>query len=175
MSEYQKQKAIKPKIEEVIPVLVREENRQAALDFVEYIRNNKMTPSWATTNAWKFNYKGKRAGYLRVSENGDWELQVFTQYDSYLNGLVLGESEKIKNHVAKQIGNNIPCGGCMPGENRRTVTKELKNVCACTGIRITNPDDCFYEFAKKLIGLRQGAILNDRVPKCNYIKPADRK
>lgn len=174
MSEYQSQKAIKPKVEDVILKLVKEEHKQAALDFVEHIRLNKMTPAWATTNSWKYNYKGKRVGYFRINDNGDWLLSVFSQYDNYLNELVLNESDEIKDFVNKQINNNVPCGGCMPGVNTKTVTKELKNICACNGISMENPNELYCEFAKKLIALRRDAILNNRVPKCNYIKPADR-
>lgn len=174
MSEYQNQKAAKPKVEEVILDLVKEEHKQAALDFVGHIRSNKMTPAWATTNSWKYGYKSKRVGYFRINDDGDWLLSIFSQYDNYLNELVSNESEEIKTFVKQQIGNNVPCGGCMPGVDRNSATKELKNICACNGINMTNPDESYCEFAKKLIALRRDAILNDRVPKCNYVKPADR-
>ena len=173
MPDFQKAKSDKPQIEDKILELVSNEQKQDALDFIGHIRAYKMTLAWASINAWKYNYKGKRVGYIRIN-NGNWMPQVFTQYDTYLNELVLGESEEIKAFVDTQVGGNVPCGGCMPGADRRTVTKELRNICACTTITMENPDENLCKFAKKLITLRRDAISNGRVPKCDYVKPADR-
>ena len=174
MSEFQKQKAIKPKVEDKIIELVNDDQKQAALDFIGYIKACKMTPAWATTNAWKYHYKGKRVGYFRISDSGGWLPQIHTQYDSHLRELIVNESEAINAFVDKQIRGNVPCGGCMQGVDRRTVTKEFKNICSCTAISMENPDENLCEFAKRLITLRRDAIANNRVPKCNYVKPADR-
>ena len=45
MSEIKKQKASKPQIEDKILELVNDEQKQAALDFIGYIRACKMTPA----------------------------------------------------------------------------------------------------------------------------------
>ena len=174
MSEYENQKTAKPRVEDVILDLVKEKHRQAALDFIGYIRSNKMTPAWASTNSWKCSYKGKGVVYVKINCDGDWWLQLFSQYDMYLNELVSDETVEIRAYVKEHIGNYDPCGGCMPGVSRKSVNKEFKNLCACNSIQMSNPDGNLCEFAKKLIALRRDAILNNRVPKCNYIKPADR-
>jgi len=69
---------------------------------------------------------------------------------------------------------DAPCGGCTPGADRRTANEQQRNICAFINVRMINPDEERLGFGKKLVALRRDAILSGRVPKCNYIKPADR-
>ena len=63
---YQKQKAEKPRIEEVIPDYLSGEMRALALDFAAYLREKKMSPGWASGNSWKSSYKGKGICYVKL-------------------------------------------------------------------------------------------------------------
>ena len=177
---FKKQKSTKSKIEDVINATLEGNALKNAQDFILYLRENKMTPGWASTSSWKANYKGKSVCYIRLPgaatiEDGSWHLALFAQYDGYLNELIASESEEIKALVKNHIDKNLPCGGCMPGLDRMSVNKEFSNICACTCINIKNPDEYLCGFAKKLIALRRSAVTDGRVPKCDYVKPADRK
>ena len=150
------QKTEKLKTEDLILDLVKEEHQQVALNFIEYLKSNKLTFS---NN--KIRYKSKRVGSFGIDKYNDWNIQIFTQYDEHFNDLISKEPEIIKDFVKGQINYN-GCGRCISGK------------CAGTGISMKNPDELFLDFSKRLIVLRCDAILNERVPKCNYIKISDR-
>ena len=54
MSGYQEQKADKPNIEDVIQAILKDDRKQAAWDFVAFVKSLKMKPQWASTNSWAF-------------------------------------------------------------------------------------------------------------------------
>ena len=53
MSLYQVQKEINPKVEDVISDYLDGEMKRIALDFIAFLRTNKMNPAWTLTNLWK--------------------------------------------------------------------------------------------------------------------------
>ena len=176
---FKKQNTSRPKIEDAIIVALTGSELKNAQDFLAFIKENKMPPSWASANSWKVNYKSKGVCYLRLTgtqfyDVEQWHIAVFSQFDEHLKELVLGESDTIKAIVQNHRDGNDPCGGCMPTLDRHTVNKDYKNICACTCINLNNPNENLCDFAKKLVMLRREAIFTDRVPKCRYIKPADR-
>jgi len=178
---HKKQKNARPKIEDAIAESLSGDALKSAMEFIAYLAQNKMKPAWASASSWKVSYKGKSVCYIRLPgtawyqlEAGSWLLSVFSQYDEHLRDLVMCETEEIKVLVQKHIDNNVPCGGCMPGLDRRLVNSTFANVCACTSINMVNPDESVYDFAVKLVALRRDAIAIGRVPKCSYVKPEDR-
>ena len=54
-----RQKNIRPKIEDVICEYFADvpQTQQNALDFVSWLRANKMSPTWAATDTWAFGFK----------------------------------------------------------------------------------------------------------------------
>lgn len=178
---FKKQKNERPKVEHAIADALEGDALKNARSFILYLIESKMKPVWASANSWKVNYKGKGVCYIRLPgtawyplNTGAWHLSVFTQYDRNLRELISGESEEIKALVKRNTDNNIPCGGCMPGLDRRLVSSNFTNICACTCINMESPNDELCGFAKKLIDLRRDAVSFGAVPKCNYIKPEDR-
>jgi len=180
---FQKQQRVRPKIEDVMVDVLEGDALINAQDFLSYLRENKLTPAWGSANSWKVSYKNKGVCYIRFHgaaeyhnmDAGSWHLALFSQFDNHLNELISDESEEIQTLVRNHIDHSESCGGCMPGLDRKSVNKEFTNICAGTSIQMTNPDDQLREFAKKLIALRRDAIINNRVPKCQYIKLGDRK
>lgn len=85
---YQEQKKIKPKIEEIYSEHLEGDIKKAALDFVAYMREKKMTPGWTSANSRKCNYKGKGVCYLRTSgtawdhtsSSGSWSVTLYGDY-----------------------------------------------------------------------------------------------
>jgi len=179
---YNKQKNVKPKIDDVVGGILEGDVLNCAQDFISFIKEHKMNPSWASANSWKISYKNKGVCYIRLHgaaeyynmEAGSWSVNVHVQYDKKLQKLISGESDEIKTLVKNHVDNNVPCGGCMPGLDRRSVNKDFSNIAACTSIHMQNPDSEMIAFAKKLVLIRRESIAENKIPKCRYIKPADR-
>jgi len=178
---FKKQKNARPKIEDELKDVLEGDALKSAQDFVAYIKENKMTPSWASANSWKVSYKGKGVCYIRLPgtawyhlDEGSWHLLIYAQYDKHLLDFVADESEAIKTLVHDHVANSQLCGGCMPGADRKQVCKEFESIASCTGVSMKNPDEDFLEFAKKLVALRRDAIKSNRMPRCSYVKPGDR-
>lgn len=65
---------LKPKPEEMITSLLPPSKKDDALNFLAWLRENKLSPKWCSTNKWRFDYKGKSRkaislGYLFVRGN----------------------------------------------------------------------------------------------------------
>jgi hypothetical protein len=59
---YQKQKNVRPKIEDNLGDILEGERLKHALEFITYLRANKMSPAWASENSWKApNHADRRA------------------------------------------------------------------------------------------------------------------
>ena len=179
---FKKQNASRPKIDDAIIEILAGNELKNAQDFLAFIKENKMTPSWASANSWKVSYKSKGVCYIRLMgtqfydiEDNALHIAVFTQFDEHLKELMNNEADTISAIVQRHRDENKPCGGCMPPTlDRHTVNKEYKNICACTCINLNNPNESLHDFAKKLVMLRREAIFAERVPKCRYVKSADR-
>ena len=63
---YKEQKANKPKVEDIIPNWLDGDMKNNALDFVTWLRVNKMSPTWASANSWKVSYKSKGVCYIKL-------------------------------------------------------------------------------------------------------------
>lgn len=136
--------------------IVNEEDKQSLLGFIEYIKSKKMTISGG-----KVTYKGKRIAGFGIFNDNVFQLSIQTQFDENFNDLVLKQSIEIKNLVSDQTG-YTGCGRCITGK------------CSCTHINIVKPNKAMFSFAQELLNLRIEAILNEQVPKCNYIKISER-
>ena len=55
----QQEKKTKPKLENLIPQYLDGDMKKIALDFIAYMRENKMAPSYRPSLRYKCNYKGK--------------------------------------------------------------------------------------------------------------------
>ena len=85
---YKTQKKIKPKIEDIYSECLAGDTKQTALDFVAYMRENKMAPVWASANSWKCSCKGKGICYIRThgtawnhtSDLASWSVTLYGDY-----------------------------------------------------------------------------------------------
>ena len=82
------QKKNRPKIEDVIPQYLAGDKIKSALDFIAYLRTNKMSPGWAGfTNAWKATNKGRTICYIKLGagsgasniKNNKWVVTPFLE------------------------------------------------------------------------------------------------
>lgn len=165
---YKEQKASKPKIEDVIPDWLDGDMKKNALDFVVWLRTNKMSPTWASTNSWKSSYKGKSICYVKLlcvdrNINNKYLWMIETYFNNRSKYYELLESEGLLQHLSDNIWY---CHGChIKSESlcqRRNVTvlgKEIKGVCG-NGYLSTfcDSDEATVNGLKKIIDFRRQEI-----------------
>ena len=162
MQGHEKKKTAKPRIEDVILDAVKEEYREAALDFVGFIRVNKMTPSWASQNSWKVSYKGQVLCYIRTAgtahyhglDDGSWHIN-FAVYSDYVYDVPI--SDEAVEAIAGKARYCKNCYNCAPANNLTINGKEFNNVCH-QWLIIKNPDALELDCMKKLVAAIRQSI-----------------
>jgi len=155
---------IRPKIEDVISEQLEDNRRQNALDFVAYLRANKLNPTWTAANAWWVNYKGKRLISIRVRgvdtegmpwgyglSPGSWHIGHWLQGFNFPDCL----SDELKQFIWL---NMLPCKYCMsckPGHTGEFLGKQFESVCY---FRVENPDAEGLVFVKELLEHKKASI-----------------
>ena len=181
--EYFKQQAKdKPKIEDVIPEFLDGENRKTALEFVAYLRENKMNPRWATHNVWKPLLKGKPICRIRLPKYeghfrdpkhsdktawmGSWCVMLQLRMLNKNKFEEFNNDEGMKNFIWNNLYNCTPhCQGqCNPQNKIIIFGKELENRCGSAldngHLLIVNPDEIEMNYIKKLLELEIEARKN---------------
>ena len=170
-----KQPKTKPTPEDIVNDILIGENRTNASNILNWLRENKMTPSWQGKNKWRCNIKGKTACYIALNgaqnyqnlENNDWCVSVIVHdnligktnddlFDGWLKELTLKNVKTCCNC----------CNGCAPGIKRVIYGKEFLNFCGpriglCGGVGcapIKNPDTETLDRVKKLLLLCKDVI-----------------
>jgi len=88
------QRKLRPKIEDVIPIMVSEDNQQNALDFVAWLRENKMSPCWVPRlqNTWNVNCKGRMLCRIGHTKRNDWMCTLYLTNIERYEGIILSEN-----------------------------------------------------------------------------------
>lgn len=161
----QEQQKTKPKIEDVVGDLLDGDRLKNALEFITYLRENKMNPRWFAQNCWHTYYKGKFFCSIRIHgikqdgiryglEPGSWHFGR-----NWYNGFYLPDDlscefedsisyDNFKNFVWANVRPCKNCMCCKPGQSGIYLGKKFDSVC---GLRIENPDAEALEHTKKLI------------------------
>jgi len=170
------QRKLRPKIEDVIPLMVGEDKQQNALEFVAWLRENKMSPGWGGIhNTWNVNYKGRVLCKIGSSENKkNWWCYLYLANIERYEDIIL--SENLQNFVwdnvifcvcapnAPKIKHLATMGGtCMNARCAITVTicgKEFQYKCGNGTFRFynfENPNETEIAALKRLIELEKQA------------------
>jgi len=157
----------RPKIEDVISGHLEGDRRQNALDFVAYLRENKLNPGWTATNAWWVNYKGKRLVSIRVRgidtvgipcgyglDPGSWHIGHWLQGFNFPDNL----SDELKQFIWANMQPCKHCMSCAPGHSGFFLEKKFEAVCY---FRIENPTTEGLELTKKLLECKKKALAGD--------------
>ena len=155
MQEQQKKKTAKPQIEDVIHDAVKDERRQAALDFVGFIRSLKMTPAWASKNSWEVSYKGQTLCYIRTAgtahyhglDDGSWHIN-FAAYSDYVYDVPVSDEDI--EAIAGKARYCKKCYNCAPANSLTINGKELSKICH-QWLIVKNPDAHELDCMKKLV------------------------
>lgn len=183
------QRETKPKIEDVLPYCLDGEMLKSALDFVAWLRANKMNPVWAGVhNQWKHTYKGTglyvinlRATdpniiKLRTADSNEeekkWTVEPYLKNISKYNDSIINEG--LQTYIWNNVGycRHVLMGdcnfhGCAPGMSKTIVGKEFKNIClahAGIGRRVMvahDPDKNTIDCIKKLLEFERKARLDE--------------
>ena len=173
------QRETKPKIEDVLPCYLDGEMLKTALDFIAYLRANKMNPVWGGVyNQWRYNYKGKGLYVINLcdtnphGEKKKWAIEPYLKNIAKYNDLII--TEKLQEIIWDNASycRNVLVGGCnshgcAPGMTKTIVGKEIKNVClahAGVGRRVMvayEPDEATIECIKKLLEFERKSRLNE--------------
>lgn len=151
------QKKVRPKIEDIIPQYLEGDMKKSTLDFISYMRANKMSPGWAGfTNAWKAVCKRRCICYIQLGKGKGAAsvknaslvvtpfLEHITQYEETIisEGLqhflwdnVLYCANKPKDSFPpeefRNYALNPPCNiwNCAPGKTITVCGREMENIC----------------------------------------------
>ncbi|MCL2487795.1 MAG: hypothetical protein FWE80_03850 [Oscillospiraceae bacterium] len=155
---------IKQKIEDVISSTLRGDVLKNALDFISWLKENKMNPSWISINSWKIRYKNKGIGNIRIySESVNHKLPIdswnLASVDLDHNAADDIFDNKFKEIIWSNVRHCVGCGKCAPGKDKVIFGKEFSGVC-CIWLSIVNPDMKTLACVKMLIEHRKAAISN---------------
>jgi hypothetical protein len=189
------QKKTKPMIEDVMPHYLDGGRLKNALEFIAYLRENKIKPVWAITNGWKAVYKGKTLYYIRLPlyeahfnrpnqlDGTNWEsswcVTPFLMNLAEYEDLITDETDK--KIVVDNFYGCVPyCrgSGCSSEKKITVCGTELVRYChdGMLGNRslwVVNPDETEIACIKKFLELEKNARNEnaDRIKKIRKIKP----
>ena len=170
------QSKLKPQIEEIIPEYLTGDNQKRALEFMAYLRDNKIKPVWAIQNGWKATYKGKVIYYIRLprynshfrnlkqSDGTDWENSwVFTPYlhnmSSY-EDLVINAG--LREFVLNGLHYCVPCAHRLCPKEKTIFGNKIENLCGGDlyggmALWYVNPSETEMRYLKKLLEFEKQA------------------
>jgi len=143
-------------IEDVACKLLESGKQKNLLDFVAWLRANKMPPVWDCEQRWKSSYKGQRVCYVHIGHidditNGYWGIKPFN--DNLEDASIIA-NERLKEIALSNLRTCKNCGSCFGGYNKTIFGKKIDNVCAA-GIEFWNPGADEIECVKQLILARR--------------------
>jgi len=147
MSLYKNQKELKPRIEDVARVVFEGDKLKNLLDFVVFLRNNKMAPRWQSVNSWV-------AGgvcYIKIfdDENLWWVSPNLNfgagEYEKHIT------DDEMKELVWGNLHNRQCRTQCSGYIDKALWGKKFDRICFCFSVRIKNPEGAALECLKKMI------------------------
>jgi hypothetical protein len=155
VSDFKTQKAIKPRIEDVAKELKSKNDLNNLLDFLEFLKENKLAPRWQSSNTWIVRYKNKRVCNLRINYREDgWRISN----NQFIHEKWFENSNKYPLDIELKdfILDNISAPGCLSKtdckgiENITVLGKHFDAICNCWPFSIKNPSGTKLEYLKKL-------------------------
>ena len=182
----QQQRITKPLIEDVIPEYLDGDMKKNALNFIAYLRANRMKPLWHGLNTWKANDKGTGLYSIMLCE-GDgegwgyygrprpkilpsWVVSPWLVHMCEYEESIL--SEGLQNliwdnvfycvHSPGQSGKGCSSNkGCAGGHDVTILGKEFKGLCRCRPhASVLDPDEAAIHGIKRLLELERKARKN---------------
>lgn len=162
---YQKQKAVKPAVEDIIPEYLDGDMEKAALDFAAWLRENKLAPGWTLTNTWNVSCKGKKISLIGLGEevwcnSKFWRVELrLLNMSEYVESI---SDEGVHNIIWNGIKYCTSCSGCAPGRDVTLFGKECIGLCHLPDVIVCDPDEETVESIKRLIELERKARVESK-------------
>ena len=150
MSLYQSQKAVKPKIEDVAGNFITGDKLKNLMDFLGFMRDNKLTPRWQSSNSWKVSYKGKGVFFIKIIGTSWFVMHSALTREKWCVGCDEYFPDELKEFVWENIKGGYCPNNCM-GRSKTVFGKEFNDFCTCWAIRTENPDGVALERSKQVI------------------------
>ena len=164
------QREIKPKIEDVLPYYLNGAELESALNFIAYLRADRINPGWAGVhNAWKGAYKGKPVYYIRLgrewvrdTKNVKWVVILYMNHIKEYEEKIFEEGWQ--NIIWDDLHRCRGCNnGCAPGIDRTVLGREFTGL--CNGIfysgrfpvSFVNPAETDYDIIKKMLDIEKSS------------------
>ncbi|MDD4494825.1 MAG: hypothetical protein PHV32_10870 [Eubacteriales bacterium] len=141
----------KPKIEEIAPDYLDGDVLDNLLDFVAWMRANKMTPTFANKSKEGIDYTS-HVCYVKLF-HGKWAIWISGKHRKHKSGFIddFLACEELKDVVGASLARCGDCGhGCPPYTVKVCGTK-YDNVCACCTVRFNNPSTETLKIVKRVI------------------------
>ena len=159
----QRQKLTKPTPEDAFSEFLIGETKNNALNFIAWLRENKLTPRWDGIFRWKVSYKSKYICYIALlwpTSNGIWEIKpnrlFFWEYSKYIT------DDKLKQFALDMVqlpGCNMDnrkwCGRMR---NMEFLGEKFDEVCGCWPFKVKNLDSAALERLKELVLMSRDII-----------------
>ena len=149
------QRKTKPKVEDVAKEILDKDKQKNVLEFVEFLKDNKLTPKWASYDSWKVTYKSKGVCFIKMNQQDEfWTIapsqltssEWFANCDKYIT------DAELKEFVLDNIsGPRCTIRDCKGRQNITILGKKFDEVCNCWPIVFKNPTGETLENSKKLI------------------------
>jgi len=162
------QKALRPEVDDVLPYYLEGKMLESALDFIAFLRAEKMKPGWVGVhNAWRSNGKGKPLCYVRLgrewvrdTKNVKWVVVLYLDcIDDYINKINIENLQDIVWNDLHYCGDRDCANGCSPGETKTILGKEFSGLCPIfyNRVNFVNPDESAIRNMVSLLRLERDA------------------
>jgi len=152
---HKKSREAKPKIEEVALNHLNEDDFKNLFNLLDFLKNIKLNARWHAPNSWSINHKGKKIGYIQLSEDRSWRIMhnslLYEEYDKHVD-------DELKVFVWNNIASPMCAQNCNGLESLTVMGKQFDGVCNCWPFRIINADGATLEYIKRIIEIRKNII-----------------
>jgi hypothetical protein len=148
------QTKIKPKVEDIASDYLDGDALDNLLDFVAWMRANRMTPTFANQSKEGINYTSHIC-YVKLF-HGKWAIWISGKHRKHKGAFVEDFliCEELKEPVSADLARCCNCGhGCPPCSVTVCGTK-YDNVCPCCTVRFYNPNAETLKSIKRVINTR---------------------
>ena len=164
------EKKVRQKIEDVISDLLKGDMKTNALDFIAWLRENKIAITKNSESAYTFKIMGKSAGRIFI-EKDNFVIEPYINYKNKEIDVLITDAG-----MQDVIWDNLfLCRRCAPhnctpevneskdnfiGFKKIILGKEFNNLCKSEGIRYPCPDEKTINFIKTIIEFDQQMKIN---------------
>ena len=165
------QRKMRPKVEDVVPLIVDGKNQKNALGLIAWLRKNKMAPGWSGVhNAWDAKCKGKTIckislrsdGWAINDTKGTWHVELYLKNMKQYEDLIL--SEGLQDIILSRLHGCKYCLSgtkhCVGGFDRTILGKKFNGICNSLYPGIFDPDKAMIANIKKLLEFEQKARMD---------------